>query len=193
VIQPLIRMGLDYLRWTQIVPMVASWGFLLVTLAAMAFVSFEQQGLAIVDVLLTAWVRLGEVFPFLTPRDPETGNISLSGDDIIDIAAWIWLIASLLFAIIDWLVAGRLRIGFLSSLSRRIAAAGAAAALASAGFILVYVSATDMFNGPFVSWLPLFIGGPLLVWIVSAYSLSVSFVIGKIADLALAERAPRAV
>ncbi len=43
--KPLLTIGIDYIRWTQLTPMIMVWGAVLLLLLAMVFVNFQDQAL----------------------------------------------------------------------------------------------------------------------------------------------------
>jgi len=88
--------------------------------------------------------------------------------------------------LINWAVGERLRPRFLRTLSGRLKTAGVAAALVGVTLIAVRVFMPDNFNGSFVSWLPPLVGVPVIVWIVSAYSLCMSAMLSLLDEVAVA-------
>ena len=187
VIRAVIRLAIDYFRWTQLIPMLACWGLLLAVLLAMTLTSFETQGIAALEVVFAIIFGIGSYLPdAMLPRGPD-GSIELSGGELLDLATWLWLLISVVAMFVNWLIGERLRPRFLSTLAGRIKVAAVAAALVSASLILVRLLVPENFNGPFISWLPTFVGMPLIVWIVSVYSLCVSAIL-KLLDESVVSR-----
>lgn len=181
-IRLLVTAGLVYVRWTQIVPMIGAWIILLVGLLALSVVSFQEQAFALLEFLLGGWVRLGGPLTG-TQGAPGEPVIHLSGDDLRRAAIWTWFGVSLLGSVADWLLRGRVRIPFLATLARRICTAAAAAAIVALGFIASYLWGSVPYNGSPWGWWLMFLGAPTLVWIISAYSLSVSWALGRVIDV----------
>ena len=169
-----LRLAIDYLRWTQLIPMLAVWGFLLACVLVAALASFESQSIAALEVVIAAIAAFAQLLPAsIAPRSPD-GTLQLSGNDLLNALLWAWFIVSLFGVIISSLIGPRLRPSFLETLGGRVKASGVAAALVSAAFFALYAAEPDQFNGTLTSALPLFIGGPLIAWIVSAWSLTIS-------------------
>jgi hypothetical protein len=174
----LIVLGLDYVRWTQLVLMLWAWGALVLVLVALSFVSFQEQSLPLLERLLEAWASVTSG----TAGDAD-GTIELSLDDLIDYAVWAWLGLSLLASVVGSLLKDRLRLPFLTTLRGRISTAAVAAIAASLGFFLIYNLSTVPYGGTISDALPLFIGLPLLAWIVTTYALSVSWIVDRFIEL----------
>lgn len=166
--------------------MLACWGLLLAVLFAVIVTSFESQGIAAFEVVFSAIFGIVSFLPEAVLPRGEDGSIELSGADFIDLAAWAWLLVSIVAMLLNWIVGDRLRPQFLATLPGRLKAAAIAAALVCASLITVRLLVPENFNGSFVSWLPTLIGMPLIVWIVSAYSLCVSAILKLVDDLVVA-------
>lgn len=172
----LLSVGLDYLRWTQLVPMVFAWFFLIATVLVMAAVNFQgdiDRALARAEAryepLIESW------FGPLEP-DPETTAEPLQ-ITWADVRGWI-LMAWGGLALAGYLL-GALRAGLFGprpprGLGHKLGIAGAAAALASALLFLIWLFGNQTYHGSPWGWIAMFTLGPGLVWLISVYSLSVS-------------------
>lgn len=169
-----LRLVIDYFRWTQLIPMLAVWGLLFACVLVAAFTSFESQGVAVLEIVIVAIAVFAQLLPeSVVPRAPD-GTLRLSGNDLVQVLIWAWFIVSVIAMALSSLIGPRLRPGFLATLGGRVKTCGFAAAFVSLTFFALYAAAPGQFNGTLMSALPLFIGGPLVAWIVSAWSLTVS-------------------
>jgi hypothetical protein len=187
ILRAVFRLVIDYFRWTQLLPMLVCWGLLLAVLFAITLTSLDSQGLDAFETVVGVVFGVISLLPeALLPRGPD-GSIELDGGDLVNLAGWGWLLLSIVAMAINWLVGDRLRPSFLKTLPGRLKTAAFAAAFVSIALMTVRLLVPDNFNGAFVSWLPTFIGMPLIVWIVSAYSLSVSAVLSLLDDAVVAQ------
>ncbi|MGD2167813.1 MAG: hypothetical protein PVF63_06865 [Gammaproteobacteria bacterium] len=180
LLRAIMSLAIDYFRWTQLVPMLACWAFLVLCLVAFALTSFESQGLAALEAVVAIVAGVASMLPEAITQRTADRSIDLSGDDLVDLALWSWFFLSMIAVAINWIVGERLRPRFLTTLRGRIAAAGIAAVLVSVAMIAIRLLAPGNFNGSFVSWLPFLLGAPVIVWFVSIYSLSVSAALGML-------------
>jgi len=180
IIRAVARLGIDYIRWTQLVPMLAAWGLLLLALLAIAFTSFEEQGTAAVETVFSIIGAIYGLLPASLTAQSDGGSLELSGDDLISLASWAWFALAALAMLVNWLVGERLRPRFLATLSGRIKTAGFLAAGVSVALLTIRMIVPENFNGSLAAWLPTMIGGPLIVWILSVYSLSISALLSTI-------------
>jgi len=56
-------LAIDYLRWTQLAPLITIWAFGLAMLAAMLFITFEEQ----------SWDALGSLLEWIAGLEPFNG------------------------------------------------------------------------------------------------------------------------
>ena len=167
---------IDYFRWTQLVPMIVMWGFLLITILAMSFINFQQQSIDLIESL-TTWLQQ---YPWLYNKlagafESESGVSGHYTEE--DIIPWLlkgWALLSLVLLVggilLRWLFGD-----FKSpTLGRKLFIAAIAAVICIGLFLANYFYGSERYNGSFAGWLSLFIGLPLLAVVVSAYSLSIS-------------------
>jgi hypothetical protein len=175
----------DYFRWTQLVPMITAWAFLLVMVGAMLLGSFQQQSFSTIEWGVNTYERVfGPVqTESETPADPAAGSASDQADDGAvrfsgeDFMPWV-LRAWAIMALAGWLL-GMLRAVVFGPrepmrLKRKLALAAIPATACVALFGLAYFFGSEEFHGSAVGWLLMFTGFPLGAWLVSAYSLSVT-------------------
>lgn len=181
----LLSLGLDYIRWTQLTPMLLAWGFALLMLVLLVFVNFQQQTFSAMEYVmqwLTQLPLLGEYFTALLSAEDSEVNISM--DDLKGYALRGWFFLSLLFMLADMAVSAWLGPFQPSTLKRKILYVGFGCLLLLAGFVLIYFTGSEVFNGSMAGWMFNFSLWTLLVFLGSVYSLSVSHVLGRI-NLAL--------
>jgi hypothetical protein len=186
---------MGYLRWVQFIPMLVAWVFLLIMVGVMLLVNFQEQGFTLAEAADGLYVR---VFgPIDAPAEPPgdaggaaqpdsadgSGALHFSGKDI---AAWLmpwWLLA----ALVGWLLSGLRGMLFgprpLMALPRKLFIAAVAAALCSAGFFVAWLFGSETFHGGAAGWIALFIGMPAMVWVVSAWCLSIAHVLDHLAGV----------
>lgn len=184
----LVGLALDYFRWTQLVPMITAWTFLLLMVGAILLVSFQQQSFSVLEWGVTTYERVvGPIEPepgqdqpaSVAPPEAEPGEAADGairfGDE--DFMPWV-LRAWTVVALAGWLL-GMLRALLFGPrepkrLKHKLALAAVPAAVCVALFALAYFFGSGEFNGSAVGWMLMFTGFPLGVWLVSAYSLSVA-------------------
>ncbi len=179
----LVSLGLDYLRWSQLTPMLLTWAFALLMLAALVFVNFQQQAFSATGNVIQ-WLMqlplLGKYFSaFFTAED--TG-VKLGIDDLKSYALWGWFVISLAFMLVNMALSAWLGPFQPWSLKRKILYAGFGCLLFFAGLVWVYFAGNENFNGSMASWMFSFSLWALLVFLVSVYSLSISHVLGRISE-----------
>jgi len=74
LVKTLVGLGLEYLRWTQFLPLLFAWSFLLGAILLLGFLSFQQEGFQVLEALVAIWAR----FPWL-PRFESLVSVQESG------------------------------------------------------------------------------------------------------------------
>jgi len=173
----------DYLRWTQLTPMVLAWAALLGLLVVFAFVNFQAEGLTALEALARLWER----YPWL-PRieDPGTttddGAWHLDGESLRGPVLAAWGVISMVLWGLAWLwrlVSGA---GTPWPLRRKLKVALGAGAAAWLAFVALYLLSSETFHDGPVRWLLTFAALCALPVIVSMYSLTVAHVLGRLSE-----------
>jgi hypothetical protein len=172
-------LGLDYLKWTQLVPMLVAWAFLLLALGMLALVNFQETGFATVEGLVVLWER----YPWL-PRldgavDPtENGGLTLNEEGFREVVVNGWIGISLVLFLLS--LARRAAFGPIDPrpFRRKLAWLLLPLALVWLTFAGTYVFGSETFHGPAWHWFVGFTVACGLVFAVSTYSLGVGHVVG---------------
>jgi hypothetical protein len=175
IVRTVMALFIDYVRWTQFVPMLMAWAFIFLALGLMALVNFQEQGFTVVERLIVLWDR----YPWL-PRldgavDPsETGGLTLNEEGFrrLVVSGWAGISVVLFLLSLLWqAVFGPAKpVPFTRKLRRTLLPAG----LVWLGFVGTYLFGSETFHGGPILWLFGFTAACALVLGVSAYSLGVS-------------------
>lgn len=178
----IVMLAIDYVRWTQLSPLVTIWAFGIAMLAAMLFVNYEEQswdalgslfqwiaGLPLIGDRFTAWME---------SLAGEDETIKLSGNDLKAAVLKAWSLLSLAFMVlalaINWIF-GPFRPW---SLKRKLITAAVSCMALLAGFVAVYYANPEQFNGPASGWMFNFGGIALVLFVVNAWCLSIAHLLG---------------
>lgn len=228
-----LGLALDYFRWTQLVPMIVCWSFLLLMVGAILLASFQQQSFDLIERGLVLYERVaGPIEPLpddIEPADgtsgdarpaadgegddlfdpdspgtadttadtadtaaeagersapgatePPDGAIRFTDEDVTPVVVRAWAI----LALAGWLL-GMLRTMLFGprepvSLRRKLLWVALGGAVCSALMMFAWQFGSEPFHGGPLGWILLFVGAPLVVWIVSAWSLTIGHVIGHV-------------
>lgn len=180
-------LAIDYFRWTQLAPMVTMWLLALLMIVGMFFVTNQDTVLDILVAVLV-WLEslpwVGEpVSARMEASAAEGGGLSLGGQDMKAIALRAWAVISLVFMLLA-LIAGWLFGPFKPwTLRRKLGLIALACVLLMAGFVAAYFADPEEFNGPARQWMLMFTGVAVLIFIVSAYCLSIAHALGLLKRL----------
>lgn len=186
----LLSLGLDYFRWTQLTPMLFTWGFALLMLLMLVFVNFQQQVVNVLEYFAQWLMQLPLVGVHVTELlsgQEQTVNVGIDG--LKSFAFKAWLALSLLFTLMAMALSAWLGPFKVISLKRKLIFAASACMLLLGGFILNYFAVPENFNGAMAGWMFQFSLIALLVFVVSAYSLSVSHALGRLNAILMKEPA----
>lgn len=177
---------IDYVRWTQLTPLVTMWFFALLMLVAMFFVNNQET---VLDTLVPVWLWLeslpwvAESLSRMEASAAEEGRASLGGGDLQAIALRAWAVISLVFMLLaliaDWLF-GPFKPW---TLRRKLSLIALACVLLMAGFVAMYFADPEGFNGPASQWILMFTGVTVLVFIINAWCLSIAHALGWVKRL----------
>lgn len=184
-IHPLQLIGsllIDYFRWTQLVPMITLWSFALLMVFMLFFVNHQDETLDGVGAIAEWASELPVVGPALLnwaeEKASDDDTLHFSGEDLKVGAMRAWAILSLVFMVISWLVSVLFGPFQPWPLKRKLTATGLACVVLMAGFVGVYFLSPETFNGPLSGWLLNFAGIALLIFLVSAWCLSIAHALG---------------
>lgn len=190
--RPGVVLLLDYVRWTQLVPMVMAWAFLLIMVVALVVTNFQDQTRSVLESGVVLYESVfGPLEPIEEPVEKPIASDGPSADtgladgpadgavhfDDESLRPWVLRIWALL-ALVGWLL-GLFRSWLFgprepATLPTKLARAAIAAGIASGICFACWLFGSERFNGGSLGWIALFIGAPALVWFVSAWSLSLS-------------------
>jgi hypothetical protein len=176
----LIRGFFGYLVLT---PMIFSWGVLLLILLAITLVSFQQQTIGVITVMMEIFGKILDFIPFLDsyakaflPTD-ETGAIRITGDNLDDVIFGVYGLIAVPFVIVGTLLeffrGGRPP----RPLSRKMKILAVLTGLTIAVFFASFLFGSETFNGGPLGWVLMFTLGPGVVFGVSAVSLFLHHII----------------
>lgn len=176
----LANLVLDYFRWTQLIPMILGWAFAIVMILGISLVVFQGS----INAFLENTEPMIERFigSATESSDAETG-LSFTGNDIIPwiLKIWGWLAFSgWILSIIREKIFGPRPPG---RLGRKIKISGIAAGVFSVILLTMYLAIGDFSGNTTLELMVTFVLMPLFLWGVSAYGLTVSFVISELQKL----------
>ena len=206
VLAAVVAAGAAYLRWTQLVPMLVVWAFVWIMVLALLLVNFQDQAFTAVEraaYVYEDWFG-GDAEDLLGPppdpaADPGTAEAppamdsdpAVSADGALhfddeDMSSWLWRYWALL-SLAGWLLGGLRTLVFGPRepwrLGVKLKIAAGVAVLAETGMFAARLWGSETFNGGPLGWVALFLGVPLLAWLVSAWSLSVAHLLDRLADV----------
>lgn len=182
---PLQQLGslvIDYFRWSQLVPMITIWLFALLMVFMLFFVNHQDEtvdGVGTMAKWVTELPLVGPAFlNWMEKQAAADGTLHFGGDDFKVAAVRAWALLSLVFMAIAWL-ANTLFGPFQPwTLKRKLGLTGVACVVLFFGFLGVYYLSPEMFNGSTVQWATTFSGITILVFLVSAWCLSIAHALG---------------
>ena len=198
---PLQQLGglvIDYFRWSQLVPMITIWLFALLMVFMLFFVNHQDETLDGVGAVAKWVTELPVVGPayikWMEEKAAADGTLHFGGDDFKVAAVKAWAFLSLVFMLLAWL-ANTLFGPFQPwTLKRKLGLAGVACVVLFVGFLGVYYLSPEMFNGSSANWALTFSGITIIVFLTSAWCLSIAHALGLLSrlvtDTRLGEGAP---
>lgn len=174
---------IDYFRWSQLAPMILMWAAMLGMLFALLFISNQEATFTLVE-RMAQWVSN---LPWIGPRFVEwieaqsqdgAVDVNLGAIDFKAVVLRTWALVSAIFMAFAWL-ASRLLGPFKPwTLKRKLASAAMACLLIVVVFMILYFLDHEAWNdSPFQAML----SGThmaLVMFVVSAWCLSVSHALG---------------
>ena len=191
----LVRAGLSYVAWTQIIPAVFGWMFAGMMLIAIVFVGMDARG----ENPAVALQAFAERFPGIsssvgawfesrvTPSveaatDQDTFAVHLDEIDFWNAATYVWFWLSLAGAIIGF--GWRMIFGIRPrrTLQRKLLLAGGACAVFSATLFLALLALPPSFEGGLSSWLTISVSAGLIVMALTSWSIACAHGLDSVAD-----------
>lgn len=185
-LQLVISLVIDYIRWSQLAPMITVWFFAVLMIFLLYFVDHQDQTVDGMAAVLGWVAELPVVGPSFTEwaenRATEDGALHFGGDDFKVAAVKIWVALSLILMVLGWLAS--LLFGPFQplTLKRKLAFAGLGSLALVAGFFGVYFLSPGLFNGTAAQWTLNFTGIALLVFLVSAWCLTIAHALGLLSQ-----------
>lgn len=177
----LISLGLDYLRWTQMTPMILAWSIALFALGAMTVINFQQASMTVLEWVAGIWDRYAWLPRWdLSEHTDADGSIRLTDELLKPVIFKAWAILSLVLLVTDLLRTAATGKRESRPLSRQLRTTAICIAVLVLGFVMNYLVSSDSYEGGSVEWVLLFTGTGMLVWLISAYSLSVNYALNHI-------------
>ena len=178
---------IDYFRWSQMVPMIMVWIFVLFGLAGITLINFQEQTISGVEAVFGFWERQAWLPRFdeawLDPVTEEDGSTHIGGEDFRAMAFKLWAGLSLILLVLDLIRRWIFGPPAPPNLVRQLLIAGLAATALFAAYLLNYLFGSEDFHGGPAQWMFVFMAFALIAWLASAYSLVVNFVLGKLSRL----------
>jgi hypothetical protein len=175
------------MRWTQLTPMIMVWGFALLMLLALTVVNFQQQTISAIEFVLEWLVQLplvGERLAALLADEGANGHMTTADFKSFMLSAW--AIASLLFMLAGMAVSSVFGPFEPWTMKRKLLLVLIGIALILAGMLANYFAVPQNFNGAASGWVINFSMISLLLFLVSAYCLSIAHFLGFLNDALMA-------
>ena len=171
----LFSLVLNYIRWTQLIPMLMVWGAGVAMLLALTLVNFQDQTLSVFEWLIQ---RLSQL-PFVGDRitqalSNQEGETHITTSDFKSFMLYSWSIISLVFMLASMAISALFGPFKPWSLKKKFGLLGIGVGLLLAGIIFNFFAVPENFNGAVSGWVINFTAIGLLVSLVSVYSLTVS-------------------
>jgi len=175
ILKLLLSLGLNYMRWTQLVPMLMMWGAALAMLLALTFVNFQEQTFSALETFVQWLMRLPIVGDRITPLLTDEGSeLHVNSGDFKSFVLRAWSVTSLVFMLASMAFSALFGPFKPWPLKRKFLFVSLGVVVLLAGFIFNYFAGPENFNGDASAWMFNFSMISLLVFIVSAYCMSVS-------------------
>ena len=179
----LAKLGLDYVRWTQLIPMVIGWAFALIMIFGISLVAFQGSIDTMIERAEPAIERFLGPAPETTAEESssdEATSIQVTDDEILP---WIYRIWGGL-ALLGWIFS-IIRTKLFGpkpprKFKRKIGIT-AIACIAYTGILILFnLSIGDFSGNTGPELLVFFVLLPTLLFIVSVWGLSISHIIDKL-------------
>ena len=186
-----VALGLDYLRWLALTPMITAWTFYLFMVVALVMISFQGPTFPLLERASQTYEQyLGPLEwreetatanPGETDAEPVSNQEPLyfSGEDIMP---WVFKAWGIL-ALAGWLLG--MLFGLLfgprppRTLGYKLRLTTLAAILCCGLMFLAYFLGGTPFHGGFFGWFALFTISTLVVWLVTAGVLAIGLALDR--------------
>ena len=191
-----VRTGLSYVAWTQIIPAVLVWLFAIMMLAALGLIGMEARGENPADLMqafaerfpgfsnsLGGWVETRVTPSVEAATDPESGAVHLDRIDFWGAASYVWFWLSLAGALLGFL--WRMIVGPRPRrpLGSKLLLATGACVVYMLVLFIVLLSLPTSFESSTPEWLVLAASAGMIVCVVTSWSVACAHGLGKLADL----------
>lgn len=169
---------LDYVRWSQLAPMITVWLVAVLMVFLMFFIEHQDETLDGVSAVASWVTELPVVGPpvleWVEDRADDEGVLHFGGDDFQKAAMKFWALGSLVMMVIGWLA--RLLFGPFQplTLKRKLGFAAIGCLVLLAGFIVVFFLSPGLFAETRSLSILYFAGIALFVFLVSTWCLSIA-------------------
>ena len=193
ILAHLIALFLDYLRWTQLTPMLFAWSGAIFMLLGMAFVLNLETSETLTMQVSAYLMESPRLVAFLEWLDQALG-IDSADREITDVI-WDWFLAFWSGAAFVLFLLGQLAraVGLglpVLALRTRMKIALGLVVLLGLSYFLLLASRPEIVHGSPASWAPFYVGLPVVVFLVSAWGIWASFWLRLLADgVLMAKRA----
>jgi len=173
---------IDYIRWSQLAPMITMWFFAALMVFMLYFVNHQDETVTGAAAVVSWVAELPVVGPsfieWMEKRETDEGALHFGGDDFKVVAMKIWVLLSLAMMVTGW-VANLIFGPFQPlTLKRKLGFAGLGSLAFIAGFFGVYLLSPGLFNATPTQLTLNSVGIALLLFLVSVWCLSISHMLG---------------
>ncbi len=183
LLKSVLSLGLNYMRWTQLTPMLITWGVALAMLAAITLVNFQEQVLSGLGILLQWLTQLPVVGEYATEMmSDQRGETHVTTSDFKSFLLKGWSILSLAFMLTSMAISAVFGPFQPWTLKRKLLFTSLGVLLLLTGLVSNYYANTQIFNGKASGWMLNFSLISLAVFLVSTYCLSISHFLGFLND-----------
>ena len=190
-----VRAGLSYAAWTQIIPAVLVWMFAIMMLTALWLVGMDARGenpaaglqslaerFPGLSSSMDAWYQARVAPSIAAATDPDTGAVHFDKIDFLGVATWVWFWLSLAGMLLGAL--WRLLFGPLPSrqLGQKLLMVLGACAVLVVLMFFVLSRLPPSFEGDLLSWFGIASSVGLMVLCFTSWSVVCAHGLGKVAD-----------
>jgi len=174
-LKSVLSLGLNYMRWTQLTPMLITWGAALAMLGALTLINFQEQVFSGLEILLRWLTQLPVVGEYVTEMmSDQSEEAHVTTEDFKSLLLKAWSILSLVFMLVSMAVSAVFGPFQPWTLKRKLLFTSLGSLLLLAGLVSNYYANTQIFNGKASGWMLNFSLMSLAVFLISTYCLSIS-------------------